>query len=81
MVQDKKLVQIIVNAVAHDWSKDEISHAEVVALDVQSPDPTLTYSVTYERGHGNKPEGILVPGASVKVKQGMVFHVSTTGQS
>jgi hypothetical protein len=81
MVQDKKLVQIIVNGVPHSWPKDAISHAEVVTLDVQSPSIELTYSITYERGNGNKPEGVLVPGASVKVKAGMVFHVSKTGQS
>ena len=28
-----------------------------------------------------KPEGILSPGASVKVKEGMIFNVSETGQS
>ena len=38
-------------------------------------------SVTYKRGQGSKPEGTLVPGASVKVKEGMVFNVSETGQS
>ena len=29
----------------------------------------------------NKPEGILLKGESVKVKEGMVFSVSETGQS
>lgn len=43
--------------------------------------PEITYSVTYKRGQGKKPEGTLVPGASVKVKEGMVFNVSETGQS
>nr|WP_306919766.1 multiubiquitin domain-containing protein [Rhizobium mesoamericanum] len=32
-------------------------------------------------GQGNKPEGTLAPGASVKVKEGMIFSVSETGQS
>jgi hypothetical protein len=83
MMNEKKLVTIIVEGSPHEWPKDEITYAEVVTLEV--PDylqhPEITYSVTYERGHGNKPEGILVPGASVKIKEGMVFNVSETGQS
>ena len=79
----KKDVTIIVEGTAHPWPKDEISYAEVVTLEV--PDyaqhPEITYSVTYKRGQGNKPEGTLVPGASVKVKEGMTFNVSETGQS
>lgn len=78
-----KLVTIVVEGTPHQWPKDEISYGEVVALEV--PDfaqhPEINYSVTFERGNGNKPEGVLVPGATVKVKEGMVFHVSETGQS
>ncbi len=37
-----------------------------------------TYSVTYTRGH---KEGILSPGGSVEVKEGMEFRVNRTGQS
>ena len=68
---------------AHEWPKDEITFAEVVTLEV--PDyaqhPEITYSVKYKNGQGNKPEGILSPGASVKVKDDMIFSVSETGQS
>jgi hypothetical protein len=78
-----KTVTIIVEGTKHEWPKDEISYAEVVTLEV--PDypqhPEITYSVTYKRGQGNKPEGTLAPGASVKVKEGMIFNVSETGQS
>ena len=83
MVENKKMVTIIVNGTPHEWPKEEITYAEVVTLEV--PDypqhPEITYSVTYKRGHGNKPEGILAPGASVRVKEGMIFNVSETGQS
>lgn len=83
MAQDKT-VTIVVEGSPHEWSKnDQISYAEVVTLEV--PDyvqhPEITYSVTYDKGHGNKPKGILSVGASVKVKDGMVFYVSETGQS
>ena len=79
----KKNVTIVVEGTEHEWPKDDISYAEVVTLEV--PDYTqhsaITYSVRYKRGQGNKPEGTLAPGASVKVKDGMVFNVSETGQS
>jgi hypothetical protein len=78
-----KTVTIIVEATPHEWPKGEISYAEVVTLEV--PDypnhPEITYSVKYKRGQGEKPEGVLAPGASVKVKEGMIFSVSETGQS
>ena len=76
-------VTIVVNGTPHGWAKPEITYAEVVTLDV--PDypqhPEIDYSVKYTKGPRNKPEGILSPGASVKVKEGMVFTVSPTGQS
>lgn len=83
MTQEKKMVTIIVEGAPHEWPKDEISYAEVVILEVPdySQHPDVTYSVKYKNGHGNKPEGILSPSASVKVKEGMVFSVSETGQS
>ena len=83
MAQEKKTVTIIVNGTPHEWPKGEITYAEVVTLEVPdySQHPEITYSVKYKRGHGDKPEGILSPGGSVKVKEGMVFSVSETGQS
>lgn len=83
MVHPQKMVTIVVEGAPHEWPKDEISYAEVVTLEVpdHAQHPEITYSVSYKNGHGNKPEGILVPGASVKAKEGMVFYVSETGQS
>ena len=80
---EKKADTIIVEGTPHEWSKKEITYAEVVTLfDPTYPQhPEITYSVTYKRGHNDKPEGILSPGASVKVKDKMVFNVSSTGQS
>lgn len=84
MSKDDKTVTIVVEGTPHQWPKnDDITYAQVVTLEV--PDyaqhPEITYAVTYERGHGNKPEGILLPGGSVKVKEGMIFNVSESGQS
>lgn len=82
MPSDKKVI-IIVEGTEHEWPKDDITYAQVVTLEV--PDyathPEITYSVTYKRGHGDKPEGVLVPGEKVKVKDRMIFNVSETGQS
>ncbi len=83
MNTEKKTVTIVVEATEHEWPKDLITYTEVVTLEVPDyPQHTdINYSVKYKNGHGNKPEGILAPGASVKVKDGMIFSVSPTGQS
>ncbi len=83
MANENKTVNIIVEGTQHEWPKGEITYAEVVTLEVPDyPQHTdITYAVKYKNGHGNKPEGILSPGASVKVKDGMIFSVSPTGQS
>ena len=82
--KDDKLVTIYVETKPHRWPKNEpISFAQVVQLEVPgyTPQSNITYSVKWSRGNGDKPEGILVPGASVKVKDGIRFTVSETGQS
>jgi hypothetical protein len=83
MPEEKKTITIIVEGTPHEWPKTEITYVEVVTLEVPTyaQHPEITYSVKYKNGHGNKPEGILSPGASVKVKEGMIFSVSETGQS
>lgn len=80
----EKTITIVVNGSPHEVPKKEIlTFSEVVTL--AYPDyphhPEITYSVTYTRGHGTKPEGILVPGGTVKAKDGMAFNVNRTGQS
>lgn len=79
-----KTVTIYVEGNPHEWPKNEdISYDQVVKLEVPTytPGSNITYSVKWTKGNGNKPEGILVPGASVKVKDGIRFTVSETGQS
>jgi len=79
----EKTLTIVVNASQYPWSEDTISYGQVVTLAVpdHAQHPEIIYSVKYTRGEGNKPEGILAPGATVKVKDGMVFSVQETGQS
>lgn len=80
---NEKTVEIIINGIAFDVPKGEISFTAVVSYVFPAEDdPQQRYSVTYERGGSdNKPEGILVAGTSIKVKKGTIFHVSPTGQS
>lgn len=80
---EKKEVTIIINGEPHEVEMDDIIYNEVVTLAFHDfpQHPERTYSVAFERGHGNKPSGILAPGGVVKVKEGMIFKVKHTGQS
>lgn len=78
-----KEITIVVNGTPKTVQKDEHTFDEIVSLAFETPpygENTL-FSVTYERGHGNKPEGILEPGGTVKVKEGMEFDVTATDKS
>lgn len=80
----EKTVTVVVEGSPHGWPKDEPLSFDQVVLWVYpdySPSDGRAYTVTYERGEDNKPEGQLVKGTTVKVKDGMIFHVSRTGES
>ena len=74
-------ITIIVNAQPHKVSKGELSFAEVVALSGLPGGQNIVFTLTYRRGHGNKPEGSLVEGETVKVKEGMIFNVTATDKT
>ena len=74
---------IIVNGRQKVVTTKEISFSEIVALAFDNP-PTgenVIFTITYRRGEGNKPEGTLVEGDTVKVKDGMIFNVTATNKS
>lgn len=79
---DKAYV-ISVNTRDQNWSEKEISFDQVVILayGAISNDPKVIYTITYKRGHGDKPEGSMVKGEVVKVKNEMRFNVSESNQS
>ncbi len=82
MTKDKQ-VMIIVNGTQKTVGKVDLSYDEVVHLAFETPpygENTL-FSVSYVRGHGNKPEGILAPGGTLKVKEGMIIDVTATDKS
>ncbi len=74
---------LIVNLVEKKWHKDLISFEELVelAFGTYDPNPNKGYTVTYSRGRDPKPEGTLVKGSSVNVKNKMVFDVTATDKS
>jgi hypothetical protein len=83
-MSNEKIVTIYVESIPHEWPKNEdISYDQVVTLEEPNYSPTsgISYSVKFTKGHGEKPEGTLSLGATVKVKDGISFTVSETGQS
>ena len=79
---DKELI-IVVNGREKPVTGKELTYAEVVALAFDNPPtgPNVVITITYRRGHGEKPEGMLSEGETVKIKKGMVFNVTATDKS
>lgn len=82
-MNDTKQVTIVVNGTEKEVpKKEELTFQEVVDLaDGLPKGPNIEYTITYRRGHDDKPAGSLVPGGEVKVKQGMIFNVTATDRS
>lgn len=78
-----KTVEITINAVDFTEPRGKITYDRVVEL--AYPDfaqfPGATYSIMYERGAANKPQGILSKDSSVQIVEGMRFRVKRTGES
>lgn len=74
---------IIVNTHEHEIDAKEVSYEGVVGLAFGSidDDPQITYTVTYRRGRGPKPQGTLTEGETVRIKERMIFDVTRTDQS
>lgn len=81
--KENKEFVIQVNSRDKVWTEKKISFDEVLTLafDVISTDQNVSYSVTYKKGDNNKPEGIMVKGDEVKVKDGMRFNATQTNRS
>ena len=79
---EKKDRTVIVNGRPKTVTQKELSFSAVVALADNLPKgPDTIYTIGYRRGHGNKPEGILVEGNTVTVKDQMIFNVTATNKS
>jgi hypothetical protein len=81
---ENKTISIIVNGRVKTVPKHDVMTFEDIVKLAFDPPPTgqnVVITVTYHNGHGEKPEGSLRPGETVKVKDGMVFDVTATNLS
>ncbi|WP_319231082.1 multiubiquitin domain-containing protein [Draconibacterium orientale] len=74
---------IIVNGREKEWNDKTISFEQVVilAFGTYQNNGRTAYTVTYTRGNNDKPQGSMVAGDTVKVKQKMIFNVTATDKS
>ena len=79
----EKDFRIIVNGRQKVVTTRELSFKEIVAL-AFSPvpvGPNVMFTITYRKGPDKNPEGTLTEGATVKIKDGMIFDVTETNKS
>lgn len=74
---------LIVDGREKKWNKRKISFEEVVILakGTYQDNANIYYTVTYDRGPKQNPEGTLVKGDVVFVKNKMIFNVTATDKS
>jgi Multiubiquitin len=74
---------IVVNARRKTVTGRKISFEQVVKLAFPdgSPSPQTVYTVAYSNGPPRNPEGKMVAGQTVKIRDGMVFDVTETSRS
>lgn len=74
---------IVINTVEEYVEPGRFSFEELAKLAFPNTEvtPNTEYTVSYRKGPGNKPEGSLIAGESVKLKKGMIFDVSETDKS
>ena len=74
---------VIVNAREKAWSNEKISFDDVVKLAYGevSTNPNVIYTINYKRGVPSKPEGSMVKGEVIYVKNKMIFNVTQTNRS
>lgn len=82
-MKDEKSTEIDINTQPYDEPKGRISYDRIVEL--AYPDfaqfPQATYSIIYERGSADHPQGTLSKGGSVQIVKGMRFRAKRTGES
>lgn len=81
---DKKIkIILVVNGREKPWEKNTISFEEIVTLAFGSydPNPNKVYTVSYDKGPKQNPEGTMVKDNWVFVKNKMIFNVTATDKS
>lgn len=76
-------VVLMVNLEAKPWNEKTITFEQVVVLAYGSynNNEDKGYTVTYDRGPHQNPEGTMVKGERIFVKDKMIFNVKQTGKS
>lgn len=79
----EKQITLIVNGTPKNWDKRKIKFEDVIILAYGSyvDKPTMVYTVAYEDGPKQNPEGSMVKGSQVFVKNKMIFHATATDKS
>jgi hypothetical protein len=74
---------LIVNGRSKPWTEKTIRFEQVVVLAFGTYDanPNKVYTVTYDRGPHENPEGTMVKGVTVDVKDKMIFNATATDKS
>lgn len=76
-------ITIVINARERTITSKELTFEQIVALAFPTAPSgeNVLFTISFRRGHGDKPEGSLLAGETVKIKNGMVFVVSATDKS
>lgn len=77
----KRDTTIVINTVEVKIHQKSLTYQELVELAYPGdvPNPGKVYEITYSSDHG--PSGKVGVGGTVKIKEGMVFHVGLTNRS
>jgi hypothetical protein len=81
--KEQSVKVLIINGRPRDWAEKTISFEQVVILAFGTYDnsPNKVYTVTFSEGPMSKPEGTMIKGSVVEVKNKMVFNVTATDKS
>lgn len=76
-------ITLIVNGRQKPWSEKTMAFEQIVTLAFGSydPNPLKVYTVTYDKGPHQNPEGSMVKGDTVSVKDRMIFNVTCADKS
>lgn len=79
----EKQITIVVNGREKTVDKEKLTFDQLIDLAFDDPPSGefICFTITFRRGQGNKPEGMLAEGETVKLKEGMIFNVTATDKS
>jgi len=80
---NEKEITIIVNGREKAVAEKELNEEQLVQLAYDNPPvgEFVCFTITYRRGHGNKPTGTLEEDELLKLKEGMIINVTAADKS